>query len=140
MNTWPSFSMSILTPVSAMILLMIFAAGSDHVFDLVGVDRHTIMRGAYCDSSRCARPAIVSLSLLMMNSRDFFASTIASRMIVDRDSVDLDVHLDRRDPVDRSGDLEVHLAERVFEALDVGEDRVLLAVRTRPIATPATCF
>ena len=44
---------------------------------------------------------------------------------------DLDVHLDRGDAVDRAGDFEVHLAERVFQALDVGQDRALLAVAAR---------
>ena len=67
----------------------------------------------------------------MMNRRDFLASAIASRMIVDRDARDFDVHLNRGDPVDRSGDFEVHLAQRVFQTLDVGEDRVLLAVQDR---------
>ena len=59
---------------------------------------------------------------------------------VDRDPGDLDVHLDRGDAVDRTRDLEVHLAQRVFDALDVGEDACFLPLRMSPIATPATCF
>ena len=38
---------------------------------------------------------------------------------------DLDVHLDRGDALAGAGDLEVHVAQRVFDALDVGQDGVL---------------
>ena len=41
---------------------------------------------------------------------------------------DFDVHLNRGDAFFGAGDFEVHLAERVFEALDVGENRVLVAL------------
>ena len=40
----------------------------------------------------------------------------------DRDAADFDVHLHGGDAIHGTGDLEVHLAERIFEALDVGED------------------
>ena len=42
------------------------------------------------------------------------------------ESFDLDVHLDRRDTVFRTGHLEIHVAEMVFGAEDVGQNRVLL--------------
>ncbi len=45
-----------------------------------------------------------------------------------RDAGDLDVHLQRRDPVGRSGDLEVHVAEMILGTLDVGEDDVVVAL------------
>src|SRR5690242_5356475 len=45
-----------------------------------------------------------------------------------RDAGDLDVHLERGDPVAGAGDLEVHVAEVVFRALDVGEDDVVVAL------------
>jgi hypothetical protein len=128
MKTRPSFSMSIFTPVSAMILLITLPPGPITLLILSGSICMTIMRGANSESSGAAS-AIVSLSLSMMNKRDFFASVIASRMMAIVMPCDLDVHLNRRDAVDRAGDLEVHLAERVFDALDVGEDRVLLAVQ-----------
>ena len=38
------------------------------------------------------------------------------------DALDLDVHLDGGDAVDGTRDLEVHIAEEVFKALDVGKD------------------
>ena len=37
-------------------------------------------------------------------------------------ALDLDVHLDRGHTVCGAGDLEVHVAERVFDALDVGQN------------------
>ena len=40
--------------------------------------------------------------------------------------MDLDIHLDRGDAVMRTGHLEVHVAEEVFQALDVGQDDVVV--------------
>ena len=45
-----------------------------------------------------------------------------------RDARDLDVHLERGDAVARAGDLEVHVAEVVLGALDVGQDHVVVAL------------
>ena len=85
------------------------------------------MRGANGEAHRAGR-AIVSLSLSMMKSRDFLACFIASRMMsIVMPSTLMSIWIAVM-PVDGARDLEVHLAERVFEALDVGEDRVLLAL------------
>jgi hypothetical protein len=46
-------------------------------------------------------------------------------MILSDEALDLDVHLDGRDPLLGARDLEVHVAEVVFGAKDVREDRVL---------------
>ncbi len=56
-----------------------------------------------------------------------------------RDALDLDVHLQRGDAVAGAGDLEIHVAEVILVAEDVGqhlEARCLPS--TRPMATPAT--
>src|SRR5437763_6439606 len=45
-----------------------------------------------------------------------------------RDAGDLDVHLQRGDPVARAGDLEVHVAEVILGSLDVGQDHVVVAL------------
>src|SRR4051812_35005619 len=45
-----------------------------------------------------------------------------------RDAGDLDVHLERGDPVLRAGHLEVHVTEVILGALDVGEDDVVVAL------------
>src|SRR5690348_10196045 len=45
-----------------------------------------------------------------------------------RDARDLDVHLERGDALPRAGDLEVHVAQVVLRALDVGEDDVVVAL------------
>jgi hypothetical protein len=42
------------------------------------------------------------------------------------------VHLHGRDAVGRAGDLEVHVAEEVLEALDVGQDGDLVALLDEP--------
>ena len=44
------------------------------------------------------------------------------------DAGDLDVHLQGGDPVRGAGDLEVHVAEVVLDAGDVGEDDVVIAL------------
>ena len=43
------------------------------------------------------------------------------------ESFDLDVHLDRGDPLLRSRNLEVHVAEVILGAKDIGKDCVLAA-------------
>ena len=45
-----------------------------------------------------------------------------------RDARDLDVHLERGDPLAGAGDLEVHVTEVVLGALDVGQDHVVVAL------------
>ena len=50
---------------------------------------------------------------------------------------DLDVHLDRGDAPLGAGDLEVHVAEVILGAQDVGEDSDLVAFLDEAHATPA---
>ena len=40
-------------------------------------------------------------------------------------ALDLDIHLKRGDAIARARDLEVHIAQRILDALDVGQDREL---------------
>ena len=54
------------------------------------------------------------------------------------DAGDLDVHLQSGDALLRAGDLEVHVAQVVLRALDVGQDLVGSPSLTRPIAMPET--
>ena len=49
-----------------------------------------------------------------------------------RDAAGLVVHLERRDAVAGAGDLEVHVAVVVLEALNVSEDRILAFARHQP--------
>ena len=51
---------------------------------------------------------------------------------VERDAGDLDVHLQRGDPALGAGDLEVHVAEVVLDAGDVGQDDVVIALLDQP--------
>src|SRR5579872_6242107 len=45
-----------------------------------------------------------------------------------REAMDLDVHLDRGHALARPGDFEVHVAHGIFDALNVGQDRVVALV------------
>src|SRR5205809_3622515 len=51
---------------------------------------------------------------------------------LERGAGDLDVHLESRDPLLRSGDLEVHVAVVVLAAHDVGQDPELVAFLDEP--------
>ena len=82
------------------------------------------MRGAYCDSS--ARGAPKRLLHLAQDVEPALARLL-ERLLHDLEveALDLDVHLDRGDALLGAGDLEVHVAEVILGAEDVGEDRVL---------------
>ena len=45
-----------------------------------------------------------------------------------RNARNFDVHLNRGDAFGRAGNFKVHVAERVFHALNVGQNRVRVAV------------
>jgi len=49
-----------------------------------------------------------------------------------RDALDLDVHLQCRDAVFRSGHFEIHVAQMIFVTQDVGEHLVALAFEHEP--------
>ena len=63
-----------------------------------------------------------------MNWRPLRACSSASVEDLEGDAGDLDVHLQGGDPVRGAGDLEVHVAEVVLDAGDVGEDDVVVAL------------
>ena len=65
-----------------------------------------------------------------MNRRAVRAWSTISLDLRQGQAVDLEVGLDGGDAVGGAGDLEVHVAEGVFEAGDVGEDAVVC--RPRP--------
>ncbi|HTZ04647.1 MAG TPA: hypothetical protein VMB53_02730 [Gaiellaceae bacterium] len=54
-----------------------------------------------------------------------------------RDARDLDVHLERGDALTGPGDLEVHVAQVVLRALDVGQDDVVVALLHEAHRDPA---
>ena len=86
-----------------------------------------VMRGAYGDSSSRGS-AIASAILPRMYMRPSWACVERVAQDVERDARDLDVHLEGGDAVARAGDLEVHVAEVVLDAGDVGEDDVVVAL------------
>ena len=87
-------------------------------------------RGANLESS----PRGLSIACAIsprMNSRPSRAWVKRFAHDLGRDALDLDVHLDRGDTFRGARDLEVHVAERVFHALDVAQDRVPIRSRDR---------
>ena len=85
------------------------------------------MRGAKLESSAARR--VDRLAHLAEDEQPALAR-LRERVAQDleRDARDLDVHLERGDAVLRAGDLEVHVAEVVLDAGDVGQDRVVVAL------------
>ena len=69
----------------------------------------------------CVVYADVPSIAFRISRRASCACSSAPRMIVLADAVDLEVELDAGDALLGAGDLEVHVAEVVFVALDVGE-------------------
>src|SRR6185312_12902140 len=101
------------------------ALRSDEVADLLGADLHRD------DTRRKGRQLVAALRQRLVHlAEDVHAAFFRLRQRflenVQIESLDLDVHLDRGDAVARAGDLEVHVAEVILGAKDVGEDRVLL--------------
>src|SRR5581483_8198925 len=103
------------------------AAGADDVADLVRAD---LDRG---DAGRVGRHLLTwARERLRHLAQDVEAAgaRLLERRVHDlaRDAADLDVHLERGHAFRRAGDLEVHVAEMVLVAQDVGEDGDVLAV------------
>ena len=101
------------------------ATRADDVADLVRLDRDGL------DARRIGRELLRGLADAFEHlAEDERAAALRllerRRKDVAREAVDLDVHLDGRDALARACDLEIHVAERVFHALDIREDRVLV--------------
>ena len=116
------------------------AALADHHADVLGVDldRRDPRRVLGELASRAS--GIASSIRSRMNSRARFACSSAFSMISRVTPVILMSICSAVMPVPRAGDLEVHVAEVVLRALDVGEDDVVVALLDeahRDAATPA---
>jgi hypothetical protein len=102
------------------------AAGADHVADLRLVDRHRL------DARRVRR----QLGTRRRQRLRHFAEDVRAAFLgllqrdlhdLIGDAGDLDVHLHRGDAGLGAGHLEVHVAEVILVAEDVGQDREILA-------------
>ena len=98
------------------------AALADHVADLLGVDLHREQ----------ARREAGDFGLGLAHRFLHLAQDVHARFLGLRqrdlhdflgDALDLDVHLQRGDAVGRAGHLEVHVAQVIFVAQDVGQHR-----------------
>ena len=101
------------------------AAWADDRADLFGVDLDRLDARRERRTGRAVARRCVSSILSMMNMRPSLACARAFLHDLQRDALDLDVHLQRGDAIRRARDLEVHVAQRVFHALNVGEDGVV---------------
>ena len=135
--TVPSSSMSMVVPVSSVIpritappLPMTSRIFSGSIFMVM-------MRGAHSDMSARGLE-MTSFILPRMCRRPSLAWARASCMISLVMPCDLDVHLQRGDAGGGAGDLEVHVAQVILVAEDVGEHAKRLPSLMRPMATPAT--
>ena len=118
--TVPSFSMSIVVPVSSVIARMtapplpmtsrIFS-GSILIVMIVGAHSDIFSRGGCEHLVHLAEDVQAAFAGLRQRRGHDLA----------RDAEDLDVHLQRGDAVRRAGHLEVHVAEVILVAEDVGQ-------------------
>jgi hypothetical protein len=115
----------------------VLAARADQRTDLVG--------RSWCAATRCGRRGFATRTRdrgqhLAQDLDPSFARLLQRRADdVFADPGDLQVELDAGDAVLRSGDLEVHVAEVIFVAEDVGQQApIVVELATRPIEMPAT--
>ncbi len=121
MKTVPSSSMSICAPVLFLKLLDVLAAGADQLADLFRVDLHR-------QQARCvladlgARAGQDGGHLIEDRQPGFFGAMqrLADDLVVD--AFGFDVELDGGDAVAGAADFEIHVAEMIFLADDVGEE------------------
>src|SRR6185503_4989446 len=99
------------------------ALGPDEIADLLGVDLdgHDA-RGVRREIRLGRRKRLVHLGEDVQPTLARLVERLTHNAEVE--ALDLDVHLDGRDAVRRSGDLEIHVAEVILGAENVGEDRV----------------
>src|SRR5258708_3453988 len=99
------------------------ATGTDDVADLVGIDLHRV--DARREPVQLGPRLVDDLTHLAEDEQACLAG-LGERLTHDleRDALHLDVHLERRDALVGTADLEVHVAVVVLEALDVGEHGV----------------
>ena len=115
------------TPVGVDDALDGLAAGADDEADLVGLD---LDRG---DARRVLAEVRADGGQGLQHLAEDVEAALArllERLVEDRagEAGDLDVHLDGRHAARGAADLEVHVAEVVLVAEDVGEDGVLVAL------------
>ena len=123
--TTPSSLTDTSAPVSWVIVLMTLPLGpiTSPILS-IGISKLMIFGAVSLDVVAGRRRSSASItSRIFMRASRAWSSACAQH--VGGEAVDLGVELQRGDEVARAGDLEVHVAERVLGAEDVGEGRVL---------------
>ena len=98
------------------------AALADNITDLLGIDLHEVDLGSVLVDCGTGLGNGVVHNAVHDEHSGFTAACDGACDDVLCQAVDLDVHLDGSDAVLCAGHLEVHVAEEVFETLDVGEE------------------
>ena len=140
MDTLPSSVMSIFTPVLLDDRVDGLSSLANHIADLLRIDLHlddlrsvwSYFRSRLADSSgTCTSSRMYSLALLLF----------CDRLLDDRSgqAVDLDIHLDCGDTIVGTGHLEVHIAEEIFQALDIGQYDIIIIGLTSHQTAGNTC-
>ena len=84
--------------------------------DLQGDDARRVHRNDVARLLQCAAHLLQDVQAPVARLRERLLHDLLA------DAADLDVHLQGGDPFGRPGDLEVHVAEMILVAEDVGED------------------
>ena len=123
-ETVPSSSMSILVPVSSWMDADHLPARANDCSDLLRIDLES--NHSWRELGQLFSRLVNRLRHLAKNEEPA-VSGLGQRFAHDlrRDALDLDVHLDGGHTVCGARDLEVHIAERVFHALDIAQNGVL---------------
>ena len=102
------------------------AAGSDEVADLVGGDLDGVNAGS---ELRLLFVRAWLHGVHLVKEPELTYASLFERLAhnLGCDAHDLDVHLQRRDALTGSGNLEVHVAVMIFGTCDVGKDGVVIA-------------
>ena len=115
-NTRPSSSISILTPVSAMILLIVLPPEPMTSPDLIRVDRklNDLGREGGKLRTRLAQH-LVHLVQYEQSAAQRLRKGALQHILVD--ALDLDIHLYRGNALCGTGYLEIHIAQKIFQTL-----------------------
>ena len=105
------------------------AALSDNITDLLGIDLHKVDLGSVLVDCGTGLGDGVVHNAVHDEHSGFTAACDGAGDDVPGQAVDLNVHLDGSDAVLCAGHLEVHVAEEVFETLDISEkDEIIVGL------------
>ena len=135
---WPSAPETNTEPSSSMSILTLYCSCRPRIILPPGPITLPIFSGSMCvgqDARRIAPTGVLrgsgSTSSILPRMNKPALARLRQRLFQDLvgQAVDLDVHLQGGDAMLGAGHLEVHVAQVIFQALDVAQDRVAQALR-----------